>query len=164
MRRREVIAVAGGVGLAGVAGCSGGGDGSDDPAAVVEEFYETAAANSDDPEAFADEAAELAHSESPLRRQGVLERFIVRIENGERTTVEFEMEDISTEVVDEDLGRDEITSRYELLEEADVDGETLESVAQENASVETVVEMGDGSTRNKTWLVTKEDGEWVIFI
>lgn len=72
VRRREFLTTAGGVTLAGAAGCSDTA-GADSPDTVVEEFYEAAEANSNDPERFADSARELTHSESPLRAERVLE-------------------------------------------------------------------------------------------
>lgn len=163
MRRRQFIVAAGTGAVAGLAGCSDSGDSSDGPEAVVEEFFDAAKENQDDPEAFVEEASGTLHSESPLR--GFLEFFLEAESSEDVETSQNSLEGIETEVTSEDLGADEIQQQFGgggMMQE--VSDELINSIAAENAIVESVVENEDGSTQTDLWLVTKEDGEWVIFV
>lgn len=77
------------------------------------------------------------------------------MDDGERTTTEVTVAERSTEVVDEDRSRQEIVDQYEASG-SDIGEERIASVAGSNARVETTVEFGDGSTRDRAWLVTRE--------
>jgi hypothetical protein len=164
MQRRKFIIASGAATAAGLAGCIGDdGGGSGGPEGVVEDFYDAAENNQDDPEAFVDEAKGLLHSESPLR--GFLEFFLQGqdSENAESSTTI--PESIETEVVSEDLSADEIQSEFgDSMMMSEVSDDVIDSIAGENAIVETTSEFEDGSTQTSRWLVTKEDGEWVIFL
>lgn len=164
MQRRKFIVAAGATAVTGLAGCSGGdGGGSGGPDGVVEDFFDAAKNNEDDTEAFVDEAKGMLHSESPLR--GFLELFLQSESSDDSETTTNVPESIETEVTSEDLSADEITSEFgDSMMMGDVPEDVMEDIAGENAIVETTAEYEDGSSETSRWLVTKEDGDWVIFI
>lgn len=154
------MVTAGTAAVTGLSGCSGDSGGPETPEEAVQDFFDTATSNQDDPEAFADEAKSLVHSESPLVEN--LGEFVQSAGSGDPETDV--PENVETEVVTEDLSADEITSEFGRLVMSAVSDDVMGSIVEENAIVETTLEFEDGSTRTNRWLVTKEDGNWVLFV
>lgn len=174
MHRRKFIAAAGTTAALTLAGCLGDDDAGDDPESTVVTWYERV--DELDQEATGDEVEEtlddLLHSESPIRAGFEL---IDEEDIEETDEQETELEDVETEILDEDIGADEIQTEFEVLTEEEakeagfgldfaVSEETLEEVGEENALVEATVTTDEGDEEQEEWLVTTEDGDWVIFL
>lgn len=161
MERRRFLAVAGAATVTGLAGCIGGGDSGSggSPKDPVTDFYKAAQDNPDDQEALLEAAKATLHSESPLR--GLLEMVFGASESESTTTTTQIPESIETEVTSEDISKSDISSQFSTSQISD---NRLESIAGNNAVVKAAVTYKDGSEETTRYLVTKEDGEWVIFL
>lgn len=163
MRRRKFMALVGATTVTSVAGCIGGDSGSGgNPGSVVEEFYEVASENQDDAEALQSEADPLLHSKSPIR--GALQFFVAAQSSEDAETQQKNFDGVSVEVLNEDLSADEIKENFDVSMSDQINDDLIESVAGENAHVESTVDYEDGSSETDEWLVVKEDGDWVILI
>lgn len=158
-RRRFITATAGTVLTAGLAGCLGGDGGPDtgSPTAVVESWYNSAAAAGD-----ADKLLEVAknhyHSQSPL-----LEFMKQNPQDG--PSDEVTIESLETTVSEEDLSTEDINN---LLEGFGLEDETVSELANaENARVAVDLEQSGQTIEEEQvsneHFVVKEDDDWLIF-
>jgi hypothetical protein len=160
MQRRQFVAATGTVLAVGLAGCSGDGGGPDtsSPTAIVDSFYGKVQDLDSDTsgEDLLDEVDNFLHSESPLR--DVLGEGGNQSEGEDRT-----ISSVETELGDEDLGGDALNERFGLSFFG-VSDSTVESLAEENAVVNTTIEYEEADTQEQEHLTATEDGDWLIFI
>lgn len=139
--RRQFLTATGAAGIAGFAGCTALESTDDEPTAsederpdaVVEQYYQS--------------LAEIQQTQT--------ERFHSEVRE------EFDLRQIETTVVEEDLDRDEFTARV------DVDDDAVERIVDDEntAIVEAefeVVDGGDEHEEKETWALATEDGEWKL--
>lgn len=161
MQRRKFIAAAGAAAAVGLAGCSGdNGADTSSPGAVVESYYDLAEGldSGSSGDELLDELDPVLHSESPLRAflEGMNES------QGNTTATERSVSNVDTEVAQEDLSAEELSQNYRLGF-MQIDQSVIDSLAEENAVVDTTVEYEDAETTETQWLTATEDGDWQIF-
>jgi hypothetical protein len=151
MERRTFLSAGGASVLALAAGYTSV-SGTDGPVAVVNAYYDRAN-EADTTAEFADAVPDLAHSTSPLPR---VARDIPRAFDGALS-----QELVDTEVVDEDIGADEIRNISDFFA-GSVSDDEMATLAEDNAVVAVTLEAADvaGGELAKEWLVAPEDGEW----
>jgi hypothetical protein len=179
MNRRRFLVTTSGLTLLATAGCSqlsggddddSGSDGSngggetDSPGAVVEAFYDltnTVDENSDPSEVIS-RLQELSHSASPF--SAFTESDIDPGANSDVT-----VENVETEVTSEDLTADELEQQYGLSRFETVEEDDVEAIAEENAVVEaSLTQSGEGveegqEETTQEHLTATEGGEWLLF-
>lgn len=159
MKRRQFVVAAGATATATVAGCLGGGGGSNDPESVVVSFYESGAGVESAGEAL-DAVEEFFHTESPL-----LEFYEAAAanESEEGNFTAQSVDTVETEIVEEDLSAEQLNEEYSLQSFYDVSDELLEQLAEENARVSADVTYAEAEDDSTEFLTVTEDGDWVIF-
>lgn len=166
MHRRTLVAAAGAIALPSLAGCLHSGD---DPASVVEAWYEELSALDSDAGTEAALAAvdDLLHTQSPIR--GAIGLYVPFLGDRERAGTDGEGADsdgvdlssLETDVVARDIGADRIRQEFLFFQEGRE--ELLEELAAENAVIRATVEWSTGETETQDWLVVTEDGDWTLF-
>lgn len=161
MHRRQCLTIVAGVGSTALAGCSGLGGGADtsSPEAVVESFYTITDGfdentSTDD---VLDSLDPIFHSASPVI--DIIEATEDE-DGGEGATEPTNLGSVETEVAEENLGVDELNEYGLGL--LDISDENIESIAEENALVDTTVEYEDAETEETEFLTATESGEWLM--
>lgn len=160
MRRRRFVLATSLAATTALAGCLGGGSGSNGPESVVVNFYESGA-NAGSAQETVDLLDEFFHTESPL-----FEFYEMAATNetigGNFTTQT--VETVDTEILTEDLNAEQLTEEYSLQSVYDISDELLEALAEENARVSADVTYTDTDNRSSEFLTVTENGNWVIFL
>lgn len=133
------------------------------PARLIERYYmrQNEVESEGDIDQYLSEIMALLHSESPLIesiRQG---------RKSERLALDRpDVTDVGTDIINRDLSASELETEFGLSMVWDVDQTTINEVAQENVIVATRLERASTESDNNeiTWLVTKENDEWVLFV
>lgn len=185
MERRRFILITASTGLASFSGCMSddtvGSEGTDEsdtetnddidsrteerPATLIERYYmlQNEVESEDDIDQYISDIMELLHSKSPLI--GVTQQ---GRESRELDLGRADVTKVETYIITRDLSASELESEFGLSTIWDIEQATIDAVAQENVIVDTNLERAstesDSATNKEiTWLVTKENGEWVLF-
>jgi len=157
MKRRTFLQFTGTLSIVGTAGCLDSA--TDSPESVVEEYYYIV--NDVEKREDIDDAIEdidsITHSTSPL--VDMLEPD----EEGTANVDSISIDNVENEITEQNLSQEEIQNEGGFFLEED---SITEISGQNNAVVEAIIEQSgenvEENTRTRTWLVAKEDGDWLI--
>lgn len=165
MDRRQFIVAASTTSAIAMAGClhGDGGSGADtsSPTALVESYYEALDDLDQDMSAedILDELDAFYHSQSPIR--DLVEQGAGNESNGD--TQQKSLASVSTEVTDENLGKEALDQRFGLSFFG-ASEEAMNAFADENAVVTASVEYEEAEGNEQEHLTATEDGEWQMVL